>query len=76
MVILLIFFTIQTNLIKSNVFRNHIFIFYRNNHKCNIETIINNKYKFSRTKMNSIQFSQKFKRQVNENIHFFNKSYL
>ena len=39
-----------------NVFCNHIFIYYRNNHKCNIETIINHKYKFCRTKMKVIQF--------------------
>ena len=41
MVLLINFFTIQTNLIKGNVFHNHIFIYYRNNHKCNIETITN-----------------------------------
>ena len=27
----------------SNVFCNNIFIYYRNNHKCNIETIQNTK---------------------------------
>ena len=27
----------------SNVFRNYIFIYYRNNHKCNIGTIQNTK---------------------------------
>ena len=41
-----LFFTIQTNLIKNNAFHNHIFIYYRNNHKCNTGTIINHKYKF------------------------------
>ena len=40
----------------SNVFRNYIFIYYKNNHKCNIGTIINHKYKFCRTKMKIIQF--------------------
>ena len=30
----------------SNVFRKHIFIYYKNNHKCNIGIIINHKYKF------------------------------
>ena len=39
----------------SNVFRNYIFIYYRNNHKCNIRTIINHKYKFCHTKMKTIQ---------------------
>ena len=29
----------------SNVFRNYIFIYYRNNHKCNIGTIQNTKKK-------------------------------
>ena len=37
------FFTIKTNLIMSNVFCNYIFIYYRNNHKCNIGTIQNTK---------------------------------
>ena len=29
----------------SNVFRNYIFIYYRNNHKCNIGTVQNTKKK-------------------------------
>ena len=37
------FYTIYTNLIMSNVFRNYIFIYYRNDHKCNIGTIQNTK---------------------------------
>ena len=37
------FFFLQTNLIMSNVFHNYIFIYYWNNHKCNIETIQNTK---------------------------------
>ena len=57
----------------SNVFRNYIFIYYRNNHKCNIRTIMNHKYKFCCTKMKTIKKIQKFKRQVNENIHFLIK---
>ena len=40
----------------SNVFHNHIFIYYRNDCKCNIGTIINHKYKFCYTKMKIIQF--------------------
>ena len=32
------------------------FVIYKNNHKCNIGTIINYKYKFCRTKMKIIQF--------------------
>ena len=39
----------------SNVFRNHIFIYYKNNHKCNIGTIINYKYKFCHTEMKIIK---------------------
>ena len=35
MISLKLFFTVWTNLINSNVFYNHIFIYYRNNHKCN-----------------------------------------
>ena len=35
--------TIYTILIMSNVFRNYIFIYYRNNNKCNIGTIQNTK---------------------------------
>ena len=46
----------------SNIFRNHIFIYYRNNHKCNIETIINYKYKFCCTKMKIIQFFSKIQK--------------
>ena len=57
----------------SNVFHNHIFIYYKNNHKCNIGKIINHRYKFCRTKMKIIQFFSKFKRHVNENIHFLIK---
>ena len=57
----------------SNVFRNHIFFYYNNNHKCNIETIINNKYKFCHTKIKIIQFFSKIQRQVNENIQFLIK---
>ena len=41
----------------SNVFCNHIFIYYKNNHKYNIEIII--KYKFCRTKMKIVQFFSK-----------------
>ena len=52
----IIFFIIETNLIKNNVFHNHIFIYYINNHKCNIRTIINHKYKFCCTKIKTIQF--------------------
>ena len=37
----------------SNIFCNHIFIYYRNNRKCNIGTI---NYKFCSTKMKIIQF--------------------
>jgi len=43
----------------SNVFRNHIFNYYRNNPKCNIGTIINLKYKFCSTKMKIVQFFSK-----------------
>ena len=43
----------------SNVFCNRIFVYYKNNHKCNIGTIINHKYKFCHTKMKIIQFFQK-----------------
>ena len=32
------------------------FVIYRNNKKCNIETIINHKYKFCSTKIKIIQF--------------------
>ena len=31
-----LFFVVWTNLINNNVFYNHIFIYYKNNHKCNI----------------------------------------
>ena len=47
------FLTIKTNLIKNNVFDNHIFIYYRNNHK----------YKFCRTKMETIQFFSKIQKE-------------
>ena len=50
------FFTIETILIRSNVFCKHIFIYYKNNHKCNIGIIINHEYKFCRIKMKTIQF--------------------
>ena len=33
----------------------HIFIYYRNDYKCNIGTIINHKYKFYHIKMKIIQ---------------------
>ena len=36
----------------SNVFRNYIFIYYKNNHKCNIETIQNTKKKCKLKKIN------------------------
>ena len=91
MVSLNLFFTICINLINNNLFHNNIFIYYRNNHKCNIGTIIvinmnlniqflfiigtiiNHKYKFYSTKMKKKKNSQKFKRQVNKNIHFLIK---
>ena len=75
MVVLLKFFIqFKLILIKSNVFCNYIFIYYNNNHKCNIGTIINHKFNnFCHTKMKKIQFSQKFTRQVNENIYFLIK---
>ena len=46
-----LFFAIWTDLINSNVFHNLIFIYYRDNHKCNI-------YNFRSTKMKKkkIQF--------------------
>ena len=40
MVSLNLFFTICINLINNNLFHNNIFIYYSNNHKCNIGTII------------------------------------
>ena len=49
MVSLNLFVTIWNNLIKSNEFHNHIFIYYRNNHKYNIGKIINHKYKFEQS---------------------------
>ena len=56
------------------------FIYYKNNHKCNIGTIINHKFNhFCRTKMEkNIIFLKNFKRQVNENIYIyiFYKGYL
>ena len=57
------------------MFYKHIFIYYKNNHKCNIETIVNHKFNnFCRTKMKKkYSFSQKFKRQFNENIYFLIK---
>ena len=45
---LLLFFLNWTNLINSNVIHNHIFIYYRDNYKCNI-------YNFSRNKIKTIQ---------------------
>ena len=36
MVSLNLFFAVWTNLINSNIFYNHIFIYYRNNYKFNI----------------------------------------
>ena len=36
----------------SNVFRNYIFIYYRNNHKCNIGTIQNTQKKRKLKKIN------------------------
>ena len=56
------FLTIKTNLIKNNVFDNHIFIYYRNNHKCNIKTIINHKYKFCHTKIKIIKIFSNFQK--------------
>ena len=47
MVSLNLFFAVWTNLINSNIFYNHIFIYYRDNNKCNI-------YNFYRTKMKTI----------------------
>ena len=44
------FLAVWTNSINSNVFHNHVFIYYRNNHKCNIYII------FFGTKMKTIQF--------------------
>ena len=49
------------------------FFYYRNTHKCSIRIIINYKYKFCHAKMKTVQFSQKFKRQVNKNINFLLK---
>ena len=49
MVLLNLFFVIWTNLLNSNIFHNHIYIYYRDNHKCNI-------YNFCRTKMKTIPF--------------------
>ena len=53
MVVLLKFFIqFKLILIKSNVFCNYIFIYYKNNHKCNIGTIINHKFNnFCHTKI-------------------------
>lgn len=48
MISLNLYFAIYTNLIKSKVFHNHIFINYKNNKKYNI-------YNFYRTKMKAIQ---------------------
>ena len=42
------FFKKWTNLINNNVIHNHIFIYYRDNYKCNI-------YNFSRNKIKTIQ---------------------
>ena len=55
-IIIIIIIIIITNLVKNNVFHNHIFIYYRNNYKYNIRTIIDHKYKFCCTKMKTIKF--------------------
>ena len=46
------------------------FIYYKNNHKCNIGIIIN-LIIFVVLKWKKYKFSQKFKRQVNENIYIY-----
>ena len=61
----------------SIVFRNYIFIYYKNNHKCNIGTIINHKFNnFCRTKMkkNTI-FLRNSKGKLTKIFIYFYKSY-
>ena len=67
-----LFFTIWTNLIKSNVFYNHIFIYYRNNHKYNIYIYIYLSIKFSMYQNKVIQFFSGIQKASWQKYSFFN----